>query len=272
MFLDVLDLRNFYTQPLGRAAAHYIGKKVRIHWPNVKGLSVLGIGYAPPYLGDMKGQAERTLAFMPATQGAVYWPSDSASRTSLVEYDRLPLPDSSVDRIMLVHMLELVDNPAEHLREIWRVLTPGGRVLIIVPNRRGVWARLEHSPFAYGRPFSRGQLAHLLRDTMFTPVCWSEALYFGPFKGKSSFGSARAWEKLGQRFWPAFSGVLIVEATKLLQQGLIAKDASQVQKGFRPIFLPVPHMQMSNPFFDWAGQKDRPLDNLSVAQRDDKAG
>lgn len=242
MYLDVVDLRDFYAQPLGRVAAQFINQRIHEHWPNVKGLSVLGLGYTPPYIRGMRDRAERTLALMPARQGAVYWPSTGASLTALVEDDLLPLPDSCMDRIIITHLLEMVDNPADHLREIWRVLTPGGRLLIVVPNRRGVWARLEQSPFAYGRPFSRGQLTHLLRDTMFTPVKWSEALYFGPFKGRSPLGSAKAWEKMGGRFWPAFSGVLIVEATKLMRQGLLAPEGSRVTSGFRPIFLPAPNL------------------------------
>ncbi|MCV6547363.1 MAG: class I SAM-dependent methyltransferase [Cohaesibacter sp.] len=242
MYLDVVDLRDFYAQPLGRVTAQFINQRIGDHWPNVNGLSVLGLGYTLPYIREMRERAQRTLAFMPARQGAVYWPSNQRGLTALVEDDCLPLPDACMDRIVLTHLLELVDNPADHLREIWRVLTPGGRLLIVVPNRRGVWARLEQSPFAYGRPFSRGQLTHLLRDTLFTPVRWSEALYFGPFKGRSPFGSARAWERMGARFWPAFSGVLIVEATKLMRQGLLAKEGSRMQSGFRPIFLPVPNL------------------------------
>lgn len=260
MFLDVLDLRNFYAQPLGQVTSHHINQRLHEHWPKVNGLSVLGVGYTPPYIRGMRSTAERTLAFMPSRQGAVYWPSSGASLTTLIEADLLPLPDACLDRIVLVHMLELVENPAEHLREIWRVLTPGGRLLIVVPNRRGVWARLEHTPFAYGQPFSKGQLTHLLRDTMFTPVRWSGALHFGPFKRRSLLSSARLWEQMGARFWPAFSGVLIVEATKLLRQALPAQEANVLQSSFRPVFLPVPnlpntspHASMRNPFFDWQG-------------------
>ncbi|WP_319532492.1 class I SAM-dependent methyltransferase [uncultured Cohaesibacter sp.] len=263
MFLDVLDLRNFYAQPLGGVTAQHINLGIRQHWPNLNGLTVLGMGYAPPYLRELRGEAERTLSLMPAQQGAVYWPSTGASLTSLVDANALPLPDSCIDRILLVHMLELVDNPADHLREIWRVLTPGGRLLVVVPNRRGVWARLEHSPFAYGRPFSKGQLTHLMRDTMFTPVRWSEALHFGPFKGRGYFGSARLWEKIGKRCWPAFAGVHIVEATKLMRQALPAQEANVLQSSFRPVFLPVPHLPNSypgagirNPFFDWQGERN----------------
>ena len=262
MFLDVLDLRNFYAQPLGRVTAHHINQRVRQHWPNLNGLSVLGVGYTPPYIRGMRGMAERTIAFMPSRQGAVYWPSTGASLTSLVESNDLPLPDSSIDRIMLIHMLEMVDNPAEHLREIWRILTPGGRLLIVVPNRRGVWARLEHSPFAYGRPFSKGQLAHLLRDTMFTPCGWSGALHFGPFRGTKLLGSARLIERMGLKFWPAFSGVLIVEATKILRQGIPIAEAKMLKSSFRPVFLPVPNLPTSipsanggSPLIEWNDQR-----------------
>nr|WP_319514254.1 class I SAM-dependent methyltransferase [uncultured Cohaesibacter sp.] len=267
MFLDVLDLRNFYTQPLGRVTAHHVNQRIQTLWPNLKGLSVLGMGYAPPYIRNMRDKAERALAFMPSQQGAVYWPSDGASSTALVDSNDLPLADASLDRVVLVHMLELVDNPAEHLREIWRVLTPGGRLMIVVPNRRGVWARVEHSPFAYGRPFSKRQLRHLLRDTMFTPTRWNDGLYFAPFKRQRFLGSAHLWERIGAQCWPAFSGVLIVEATKLLAQGLVSTEASKVKTSFRPVFLPVPnlpaaggHFPAYNPFAnaeDWPkGESD----------------
>ena len=38
----------------------------------------------------------------------------------------------------------------------------GGRLLIVVPNRRGVWARSDTTPFGHGRPYSRSQITHLL--------------------------------------------------------------------------------------------------------------
>ena len=38
-----------------------------------------------------------------------------------------------------------------------------GKLVIVTPNRRGLWARFEHTPFGTGRPFSRGQLTELLR-------------------------------------------------------------------------------------------------------------
>jgi hypothetical protein len=53
------------------------------------------------------------------------------------------------------------DDSVALLREVWRVLAPNGRLLAVVPNRRGLWARIDTTPFGHGRPFSRGQVTHL---------------------------------------------------------------------------------------------------------------
>ena len=141
---------------------------------------MLGIGYATPYLGLFREEAERCLAFMPAGQGVVKWPTARPALSALVDENELPLPDSAVDRILLVHALEMTHDPAALLREVWRVLASGGRLLAVVPNRRGVWARMDTTPFGHGRPYSRSQINQLLRETWFTPTGWSEALYVPP--------------------------------------------------------------------------------------------
>jgi hypothetical protein len=66
---DVVDLRNFYAQPLGVAARRFIGRGIRARFADVRGMSVAGIGYPIPYLGLFRGEAERCLALMPALQG-----------------------------------------------------------------------------------------------------------------------------------------------------------------------------------------------------------
>ena len=131
----------------------------------------------------------------------------------------LPLPDSSIDRLLIVHALEMANDPAELLKEAWRVLSPGGRVLAVVPNRRGLWARVDTSPFGYGRPFSRGQITKLLRETSFSPTAWDEALYVMPVPRRHFMHASARWEAIGARLWPAFAGVILVEAAKHLHQG-----------------------------------------------------
>ena len=143
--MDVVDLRNFYAHPLGTVARRFVGRGIRRLWSGSAGLRVLGVGYATPYLGLFREDAERCLAFMPAAQGVVKWPSARPTLVALVDECELPLPDAAIDRILLVHALELSHDVAALLREVWRVLASGGRILAVVPNRRGVWARMERS-------------------------------------------------------------------------------------------------------------------------------
>ena len=94
-------------------------------------MRVLGFGYPTPYLRPFIGEAERVMAFMPARQGCVHWPPDEQNRVALTEETMLPLPDSSVDRILLVHLVEHSDSMRRLMRECWRVLTPNGRIVVV---------------------------------------------------------------------------------------------------------------------------------------------
>ncbi len=234
MHTDIVDLREFYASPLGQISSRSIVLALSTFWTKSSQERLLGFGYTTPVLDRFKVDAERAIAFMPAAQGAVNWPHGEPSATALVFEEDLPLPDSCIDRIVMMHSLEHAENPIETLREMWRILAPGGHLVIVVPNRRGVWARLEHTPFGTGRPYSRGQLIRLLRAAMFTPSGWSDALHFPPGKGRFSQRFATLFERLGRQFWPAFSGVVIVEATKKLYSGIPA-----AQQRSRRVFIPV---------------------------------
>src|SRR6201982_1239381 len=122
MSIDVVDLRDFYSNRLGAVARHFVGRGVRRRWIDARGLRVLGIGYATPYLGLFREEAERCLAFMPAAQGVVKWPTTRRALSPLVNENELPLPDNAVDRILLVHAIEMTNDPGALLREVWRVL------------------------------------------------------------------------------------------------------------------------------------------------------
>ena len=231
---DVVVLRSFYGSVLGRLAERSITMALSAVWAKLPKERLVGLGYPLPWLDRFGTDADRVIAFMPATQGAVAWPAGKPSATALVFDEELPLVDASIDRMILVHSLEHAENPRETLKEIWRVLSPAGRVVIVVPNRRGVWARFEHTPFGTGRPFSRGQLAELLRDANFTLSASSDALFFPPSRRSFMMRLQPMLERTGRRLWPIFSGVIIVEAQKRLYQGLpVARRAS------RRVFVPV---------------------------------
>ena len=216
MAIDVVDLRSFYETALGEVARRLVSRQLRQRWEDHAGLRILGLGYATPYLSEFQEKAQRVLAFMPATQGVVHWPLNGRSATALVEASMTPLPDSSMDRILLVHALEVDEHPQDLLDEIWRILAPGGKVLIIAPSRTGLWARVDATPFGFGHPYSRGQLQALLQEAQFLPVFWGEALYVPPLQRTSLLSSAPAFERIAGRFSLPGGGVHLVEATKQL--------------------------------------------------------
>ncbi|MFD1705065.1 methyltransferase domain-containing protein [Methylopila henanensis] len=238
MPLDVVDLRDFYARPLGEIARRILRAKLRARWPSVNGLRVLGVGYASPYLGVFRSEAERLLSFSPAHQGVIAWPEAGPNGSALVEADMWPLPDATVDRVVAVHALETSDAAGEVLREAWRCLAPGGRLIVVAPNRRGAWAQTDTTPFGHGRPFSRSQLTDLLREALFTPEGWEEALFMWPVERGLMLRSAFAFERIGARLWSPFAGVHIVEATKQVMRPLPARSTRRVVRS--PALNPAP--------------------------------
>lgn len=226
MSLDVVDLRAFYDSPLGEVAQRLVSRVLRARWEGqISGLRVLGLGYATPYLSDFQAQAQRVLAFMPAAQGVVHWPQNGRSSSALVDTTMMPLPDAAIDRILVIHALETGEHPRDLLEEIWRILAPGGRVIIVAPSRAGLWARLDTTPFGNGHPYSRGQLCDLLQECLFLPVFWGEALYVPPFARPSLLSSAPAFERIAGRFSLPGGGVHVVEATKQLYRPISLRRA-----------------------------------------------
>jgi SAM-dependent methyltransferase len=237
MHMDIVEIRGFYQTLLGKMATRSIGMGLSRIWKPLPNERLLGLGYTRPWLDRFEPDTERTLSFMLAAQGAVKWPREGASRSALVFDEELPLPDSAVDRILMVHALEHAENPRETLMEAWRVLAPNGRLALVVPNRRGLWARFEYTPFGTGRPFSKGQLLRLLRDANFTPGTMTEALMFPPVRRPSLLRVAAQTERIGFRLWPLFSGVIVMEAQKQLYQGLPVA-ARQSRRVFVPVLAP----------------------------------
>src|SRR5260221_4235154 len=149
---DVVDLRDFYGSVLGKVAGRMIRRAIRRVWPDLRGMRLLGIGYATPFLAALSGDTERTIAVMPATLGVLRWPPEGRNLVILAEEGELPFADYSIDRVLLVHAIETSEEVRAMLKEIWRVLAGGGRVLVVAPNRRGIWARLDRTPFRSGPP------------------------------------------------------------------------------------------------------------------------
>ncbi len=239
MNADIVDLRDFYATRLGQAAARAIGLALTPLWRPIAQERLVGLGYTLPYLDRFGADADRTLAFMPAAQGAIRWPPGAASASALVDESSLPLGDASVDRVLMVHALEFAENPSDLLSEVWRILAPGGRLVVVLPNRAGVWTRFDRTPFGSGRPWSRGQAQRLLHGAMFSPSGISQALFFPPFRRSGFVNLAAPLERAGRAAWPLFAGVIIMEATKLVYRGIpVTRRERQRLRLGRPVLVP----------------------------------
>lgn len=220
---DIAELEAFYASRLGQVARRLIGHQLRQLWPELRGEVVAGIGYPAPFLSCFDS-AERAIGLVPAATDTGVRPGDALGRVALCREDDLPVPDRSIDRLFLAHALELSAQPARLMREVWRVLADGGRLVAIVPNRRGLWCLSERTPFGHGQPYSPTQLARMLRSQLFEPGDERGALYVPPFSARVLLRLAVPTERLGLSVAPHFAGVILVEAEKQIIVGTPALE------------------------------------------------
>jgi SAM-dependent methyltransferase len=237
--MQVTDFRDFYETPRGQMAAGLIRRQLQTLTLPKHGQTVMGLGYASPYLAEDADNI-RTLSFMLARQGVIHWPGSGGVRSALVDDEDLPLLESVVDLALVVHGLELADTPLHMLQEVWRVLAPQGRLVLVVPNRRGLWAASESTPFGHGQPFSPGQIMQLLKNAKFTPTQWRSALYLPPLRYPSLLKTGPALDAAGQRIIRNFAGVIIVEAMKQVYAFSSGKRVRRFMPRLRPALLPSP--------------------------------
>jgi len=223
MASDVHESAEFYASRRGALAALLLRERLARMWPLLPGQAVLGLGYAAPYLRLWREEAARCIALTPAQTGAARWPVGSANLSCTAEEDALPFPDLCFDRVLLVHGLEAAENARRLLREVWRVLKDDGRVLVVTPNRSGMWAHVESTPFGHGTPYSPGQVGRLMVAALFRVERRDTALFLPPTNVRLLQRGAKLWERTGRRFVPGFAGVTITEAAKDMYAAIPAR-------------------------------------------------
>lgn len=214
MATDVLAAAEFYGSRTGAVAARLVRTRLASMWPNLAGKALLGIGYPAPYLRLWRDEARACIALTPSHIGIASWPAGQPNLLCSAEEDSLPFADRSFDRVLLVHGLETAERTRQMLREIWRVLKDDGRLLAVTPNRSGVWAHRDSTPFGQGQPYSPGQVARLLQATMFLEERRDTALFMPPSDLRVLLRAAPFWERGGRYFLPGFAGLTLTEASK----------------------------------------------------------
>lgn len=208
MTLDVTFFRDFYNTRLGLYTALDVLLGIRRMNPSWGG-KTLFFGYGLPLFAQFPESEKQMIWAMPARQGIVLWPANHHTRAVLVEDNQMPFADETFDNIVCLHSLEFAQDPEDFLQEIVRVATRGATMTLIVPNRLGLWAHRDKTPFGYGNPYTLSQLTHLLQRCSLTITRKTPVLSFFPCA--SRWGNHPFWSRL----WPqALTGAWCVRVER----------------------------------------------------------
>lgn len=235
MRVAVSEMQEFYASAMGQVAASALRRKLVQAWGEADHLRVVGFGFAQPFMGVFT-KAERLLTMSPAGAGIR---AGGDIPACLVADHEWPLPDASIDRLLIIHGLEEAADARRLLREAWRVLADDGLMIIAAANRRGPWSMVETSPFAAGKPYSRRQLEHALKEAMFGPTAYATALHFPPLKNRALLRLAPLWEQMGATIdewrlppiFPNLAGINLIEARKMTALPISGSKAEVFRPG-----------------------------------------
>ncbi|MCH2037027.1 MAG: methyltransferase domain-containing protein [Rickettsiales bacterium] len=236
---STIELRNFYNTTLGEEVRKYLLSHVNKLWDIPKNENVLGVGYTVPILEYYQSQSHSSnyISMTTPEMGIAHFPDGEETASILGEEDELPFPKESINRIIFLHSLEYSDYAEHMIHEAFRVLVPGGRIIMIIPHRGGVWSRFETNPFSYGHPFNVRQIRRLMRKSNFVTTALESTLFFPPFDSSMILRTSRIWECMGSLVLRTLGGgVLILEAEKQLYA---MNQKYEKIRNKRRIFIPI---------------------------------
>lgn len=132
----------------------------------------------------------------------------------------LPFASSSLDLVILPHVLEFASHPHQVLREVERVLVSDGRVLISGFNPFSLWGMrrlLARSGSAYpwrGHYLSVPRLRDWLALLGFETAPADYGCYRPAVAGSDWLERWRFMDRMGARWWPVCGGAYVLQAVK----------------------------------------------------------
>lgn len=180
------DLTTFHENTAG--SSHFIDMASRRYAVSkvaqyISGASpvILDIGCSTGFLlADLKSAFSQ--AFVMGTD-VVIGPLLKLAKTSpnipLLHFDltRCPLPESSVDMAVLLNVLEHIDNDTLAVRQLYRILKPGGFAIIEVPAGPDLYGIYDELLMHYRR-YKMQDLKRLFINTNFTILHQSHLGFF----------------------------------------------------------------------------------------------
>jgi SAM-dependent methyltransferase len=126
--------------------------------------------------------------------------------------DMSPIADATLDLVFCSNFFEHLPDKStvgRTLDEIWRMLKPGGRVMILQPNIRYLadkyWDFFDHQIALSHRSMVEGLVAHRFEPVVviprFLPFTTKSSLPKGPFFVRAYLGFPLAWRILGRQMF-----------------------------------------------------------------------
>lgn len=230
MNIDVVDLKEFYRSVLAEKVKDIIKKMLTCLRKNDLGKRTLFVGFGAPYSDISKNE----FLLMHAHFGALAWPDSNKGRVALSYENEWAFSDHLFDEIIIIHGLEYAQNANDLLQECYRCLCPEGRLVVITPNRRGIWIHSGKTPFSFGHPYTLSQLSSLLKKNDFIPLDATRGLYSFPTTTWLMNLASWVFERIASSTLQKFSGLVGVTAVKRVYAGIPIKKLERQ----RPIVVP----------------------------------
>ncbi len=148
---------------------------------------------------------------------------------------QVPLETSSVDLVVLPHVLDTSEHPHQVLREAERVLVPEGQIVVAGFNPWSLWGAKRYWARRSGAPWSANfvslpRIKDWLELLGFEARATQLAGYAPPFSQRHWLERFSFVEDAGHRWWPVAGGVYFLHATKRVRgMRLITPAWQQIQ-------------------------------------------
>lgn len=207
-------LCDWFAQSPGRSLLAVESYALRTVWPSLFGKVAVQLGcVGPTDLLDACNAPVRVLLDLPGA------PSAPLARVH-GEPEALPFDNRCVDLMLLPHTLEFCADPHQVLREVSRVLTPEGHVVVLGFNPFSLWGLWRLALGRRGAAPWTGNFLNLVRlkDWLklldFEFARGSMLYYRPPLRNDSTMERLRFLDKAGDRWWPMAGAVYLLVAKK----------------------------------------------------------
>lgn len=194
------DMHEWFQSPLGQALLREEKSAINDAVQNQFGYFLLHLGLQECHALTESSRISHRFCLHPQKL-------NDASPGAVADFHQLPLPDDTVDMVLLHHSLEFTEYPHQVLREASRVLIPRGLLVILVFNPWSFWGMFGRIARLFSRKtlwrhhyLSQGRLVDWLHLLEMEPVSVYRGYFRPPFGGSSLTHHLQWMEPWGKKW------------------------------------------------------------------------